>query len=38
MCLFAMPLTKESPEEDELALLADLVDDYEKTHLPRTTE
>jgi HTH-type transcriptional regulator / antitoxin HigA len=27
-----MGATPESPEEDELALLADLVDEYERTH------
>jgi antitoxin component HigA of HigAB toxin-antitoxin module len=26
--------TPESPEEDELALLADLVEEYERTHFP----
>jgi len=29
-----MGATPDSPEEDELALLADLVDEYERTHVP----
>ena len=29
-----MGATPESPEEDELAILADLVDEYERTHFP----
>jgi HTH-type transcriptional regulator/antitoxin HigA len=33
-----MGATPGSPEEDELALLADLVDEYEQTHLPRIAE
>jgi HTH-type transcriptional regulator/antitoxin HigA len=33
-----MGATPESPEEDELARLADLVDEYERTHSPLTTE
>jgi hypothetical protein len=29
-----MGATPDSPEEDELALLADLVDEYERSHVP----
>ena len=29
-----MGATPDSPEEDELALLADLVEEYERTHFP----
>jgi antitoxin component HigA of HigAB toxin-antitoxin module len=29
-----MGATPESPEEEELALLADLVDEHERTHVP----
>jgi HTH-type transcriptional regulator/antitoxin HigA len=32
-----MGATPGSPEEDDLALLADLVDEYEQTHLPLIT-